>query len=326
MEIYSIDEAFLQLRDMGADLAESLGDHIADTVRKWIGIPVCVGMAPTKTLAKAANRTAKNQGCRSFKMETEGQIDDALRELSVDYVWGVSSRWKRRLNRLGVDTALDLKHISPMLIRKHFNIILERTVRELNGEPCIPLELSPPRKKQIIVSRSFGKLVTSYDDLAAATATYAARLGEKLRQQGTYANSLYVWIATNPFRSQDKQYTTGVSVPLVPATSDSTMLIAAAHAGLKAIYRKGHCFKKAGVMALDLVDARAELGQGNLFFKREERCTADELMRTIDAANRRYGAGSVFFAAQGVNQGWKMRRELMSPYYTTRESDIPLVK
>ncbi len=324
MEIYSIDEAFLDLEEMPRAKAERFGDIIVSTIAKWIGLPVTAGLAGTKTIAKIANRRAKSLGLRSLKLESDDDIDATLADLPVVGVWGVSTRWGRRLNSLGIFTALDLKKMPPPQARKAFGIVMERTVRELNGEKCIELELQPPAKKQIHVSRSFGKLVTDLGELEQAVASYAFRVGEKLRRQDSFANALYVWVATNPFRDQDKQYSNAVSIPLIPATSSASDLLAAAGHGIRHIYREGYHFKKAGVMALDLVSASAELASGNLFFDRKAREKQMALMATLDKTNRRYGAGTLVYASQGLgDEDWRMLRKMTSPLYTTRWSDIP---
>ncbi|MCD8349594.1 MAG: Y-family DNA polymerase [Planctomycetaceae bacterium] len=326
MEIYSIDEAFLKLPEMTKDIAEGLGDHIVNTVKQWTGLPVCVGLGPTKTLAKAANRTAKNRGVRSLKMESPAEIDAILADMPIQDLWGISSRWTKRLNRLGVATALELKRMSPIYIRKSFNIVMERTVRELNGEPCIPLEVVPPNKKQIHVSRSFGKLVTDYVELEQAVATYAARVGEKLRRQNSFTTALLVYTATNRFREQDAQYFNSTTVPLFPATANTPDLIAAACKGLRTLYRKGYNYKKAGVLALDTTPATKELSQGNLFFDRTRRKKQVALMKALDATNARFGSGTLLYASQGFGQeDWRMQRKMQSPHYTTQWGEIPKV-
>ena len=325
MEIYSIDEAFLELEEMAPAQGLEFGDNLVKTVRKWTGIPVSIGMAPTKTLAKVANRTAKKRGIRSLILRTEAEVDDVLADMALDDVWGISGRLKKKLNRVGIATALELKSLSPARARSLYSVVLERTVRELRGEPCIELEEQPPPKQQIVVSRSFGKLVTELPDLEQAVATYAARLGEKLRKQNSFANGVYVWVATNPFLEQDRQYTTGVSVPLIPASAYTADIITAAIAGLRAIYQKGFLFKKAGVMALDIVTVDAEMSQGNLFFRPGNREKQMALMKVIDKMNRDLGDRTVFYGSQGVGGDWRMRREMMSPYYTTRWQDLPPV-
>ncbi len=326
MEVYSIDEAFLLLHEMGKEQSEVFGDYLAGIVKQWVGIPVCVGIAPTKTLAKLANRTAKNRGVRSCRLATEAEIDAVLENYPVQEIWGVSSRLMRRLNSLGIATAWQLKHLSPFQARKLYSITLERTVRELNGDPCIPFEEQPPAKQQIHVSRSFAKLVTDLGELEEAVATHAARVGEKLRQQNSFAGSLYVWIATNPFRDQDRQYQNAMALPLMPATSNTPDLITTALAGLRAIYREGYNFKRAGVMALEITDAAKTLSQGNLFFPRAAREKQLALMQTLDAMNKRFGAGTLHYASQGMgDEDWRMQRQLMSPQYTTQWDHLPRV-
>lgn len=326
VEVYSIDEAFLRLEEMGKEQAQAFGDYLAGIVKQWIGLPVCVGIGPTKTLAKAANRIAKNRGRHSCKLEDAAEIDTVLADFPVQELWGVSSRLTKRLNRLGIATALELKRMPPLHARKLFSVTLERTVRELNGEPCIPMEVNPPAKQQIHVSRSFGKLVTDLGELEQAIATHAARVGEKLREQMSVAGSVYVWIATNPFREQDSQYQNAIALPLMPATSCTPDLIAVAVAGLRAIYKEGYKFKRAGVMALDLADAAKSMAQGSLFFSRASTEKSNALMKALDAVNNRYGAGTMLYARQGLGgEDWRMQRRLMSPHYTTQWDHLPRV-
>jgi DNA polymerase V len=246
----------------------------------------------------------------------------------VTEIWGVSSRLGARLNRLGIATSLELKRLDPHIARKQFSIVMERIVRELRGEVCLELEQEPPPKQQIHVSRSFGELVSDLESLEEAVSTYAARLGEKLRRQNSVASGLYVYIRTNPFRPDDPQYENGIAMPLTPATAHSGKLIAAAKAGLHKIYRQGFRFKKAGVMALDLADAGAAKAQGNLFFSQAGQEKDARLMAMLDQTNRRYGDGALHYASQGMpgQRGWSMRREMLSPLYTTRWEDAPLTR
>lgn len=327
MEVYSIDEAFLEIDAVPPQGWDAFGTAVAETVRKWTGIPVSVGIAETKTLSKIANREAKKRGVRALTMTAESEIDAVLEMLPVDGVWGVSSRWGRKLACRGIVTALDLKQASTASIRRDFGVVMERLVRELRGEVCLELEEQPSPKKQIHVSRSFGQLITDLGNLEEAVATYAARVGEKLRRQNCMASGLYVYVRTNPFREGDKQYANGIALPLVPATAHSGKLIAMAIAGLRAIFQEGYLYKKAGVMALDIAQADASMAQGNLFFRNEDREKDMRLMGALDSANKRFGGGTLFFASQGVKDkgDWHMRREMMSPLYTTRWSDVPNV-
>lgn len=326
IEIYSIDEAFLLLPEMTKPETEAYGDALVQRVQRWTGLPICVGVGPTKTLAKAANRTAKNNGLHTCKIETDADINAALHNFPLEDIWGISSRLMRRLASVGVTTALALKNMSPRLARKTYSIHLEATVRELNGEPCIALAPEPQNKKQIHVSRSFGHLVTKQTELEQAVATYAARVGEKLRRQGSFANSIYVWVATNPFREQDPQYANSIAAPLMPATADTGELIHAATECLRALYRTGYNYKRAGVMALELSDAQKTLAQGNLFFARADREKQRALMKTVDNINQKYSAGTLVYGAMGLGkEEWRMQRRLMSPCYTTQWNQLPKV-
>jgi DNA polymerase V len=324
LEMYSIDEAFLEVESMPDAAGEAFCLDIAKTVKRWTGIPVSLGFASTKTLAKAANRRAKALRRPAHVLTTPEAVNAVLTELPADGVWGVSSGFAARLSGLGVSTGLELKNLSISLARKRFGVTMERIIRELRGEVCLELEQEPPPKKQIHVSRSFGERVTSLESLEEAIATYAARVGEKLRRQESVASGLYVYIRTNPFRRDEPQYSNGIALPLVPATAHSGELIAKGLEGLRRIYRRSFCYKKAGVMALDLVGAKT--AERSLFSSPEERARGNRLMQALDKVNRRYGADSLYYAGQGLpGRSWRMRRELLSPLYTTRWEDLPVV-
>ena len=264
LEIYSIDEAFLGLSGFERRL-ESHSRALRRTVHQWTGIPVSVGIAPTKTLAKVANRRAKKDPAKGgvFLLMDEGAIEAELGAMELTDLWGVARRLAARLTALGIATPLALKRADPRVIRERFNVVLERLVLELRGVPCISLEEAPPDRKSIMASRSFGRTVETRAELEEAVATYTSRAAEKLRGQGLAANRIVVFAHTNRFRPDDPQYGAERTVSLPVATADSGRLIAAAKRGLGAIYRPGFRYKKAGIMLLDLVPAARV--QGGLF-------------------------------------------------------------
>ena len=315
LEIYSIDEAFLGLGGFDQRL-EGHARELRRTVLQWTGIPVSVGIAPTKTLAKVANRRAKQDPAAGgvCLLMDEASIDAELGAMELSDLWGVARRLAARLTALGITTPLALKRTDPRFIRERFNVVLERLVLELRGIPCISLEEAPPDRKSIMASRSFGRTVETRAELEEAVATYATRAAEKLRGQGLAANRITVFAHTNRFRPDDAQYDGVQAIALPVATADTGKLIAAAQRGLGALYRPGYRYKKAGIMLLDLVPAAAV--QGGLF-DRPDTPRAQAGMRAVDALNRRFGRDTVTFAASGRRRAWKLRSEFLSPRFTT---------
>lgn len=326
VEVYSIDEAFLDLT--GIESAISLvefGQQVRERIGHWIGITVCVGIAPTKTLVKLANHAAKKYPA------TQGVVDltnpDRQRRLlalvPVDDVWGVGRRLSKRLNALGITTALDLANASPRAIRDQFSVVLERTVRELNGESCIELEEIPPTKKQIVCSRSFGVKVTQFELLREAVCEYATRATEKLRKEQQQAKVLTVFIRTSPFKDNEPQYSNSASGELLIPSCDTRDFIELANHLLKRIWKDGFRYAKAGVMLSDFYDPG--MFQPGLFDDVSTRSNSQQLMSVLDTINQS-GAGKVFFAGQGLKKDWSMKREHLSPAYTTRWDQLPRVK
>ncbi|NMS19972.1 translesion error-prone DNA polymerase V subunit UmuC [Vibrio parahaemolyticus] len=326
VEVYSIDEAFLDLT--GIESAISLvefGQQVRERIGHWIGITVCVGIAPTKTLAKLANHAAKKYPA------TQGVVDltnpDRQRRLlalvPVDDVWGVGKRLSKRLNTLGITTALDLANASPRAIRDQFSVVLERTVRELNGESCIELEEIPPTKKQIVCSRSFGVKVTQFELLREAVCEYATRATEKLRKEQQQAKVMTVFIRTSPFKDNEPQYSNSASGELLIPSCDTRDFIELANHLLKRIWKDGFRYAKAGVMLSDFYDPG--MFQPGLFDDVSTRSNSQQLMSVLDTINQS-GAGKVFFAGQGTKKDWSMKREHLSPAYTTRWDQLPRVK
>lgn len=326
VEVYSIDEAFLDLTGIESVLSlVEFGQQVRERIGHWIGITVCVGIAPTKTLAKLANHAAKKYPA------TQGVVDltnpDRQRRLlalvPVDDVWGVGRRLSKRLNALGITTALDLANASPRAIRDQFSVVLERTVRELNGESCIELEEIPPTKKQIVCSRSFGVKVTQFELLREAVCEYATRATEKLRKEQQQAKVLTVFIRTSPFKDNEPQYSNSASGELRIPSCDTRDFIELANHLLKRIWKDGFRYAKAGVMLSDFYDPG--MFQPGLFDDISTRSNSQQLMSVLDTINQS-GAGKVFFAGQGTKKDWSMKREHLSPAYTTRWDQLPRVK
>lgn len=326
VEVYSIDEAFLDLTGIESVLSlVEFGQQVRERIGHWIGITVCVGIAPTKTLAKLANHAAKKYPA------TQGVVDltnperqrRLLALVPVDDVWGVGRRLSKRLNALGITTALDLANASPRAIRDQFSVVLERTVRELNGESCIELEEIPPTKKQIVCSRSFGAKVTQFELLREAVCEYATRATEKLRKEQQQAKVMTVFIRTSPFKDNEPQYSNSASGELLIPSCDTRDFIELANHLLKRIWKDGFRYAKAGVMLSDFYDPG--MFQPGLFDDVSTRSNSQQLMSVLDTINQS-GAGKVFFAGQGTKKDWSMKREHLSPAYTTRWDQLPRVK
>ncbi|PKE29455.1 DNA polymerase V subunit UmuC [Rahnella sp. AA] len=326
LEIYSIDEAFLDLTGVRncIDL-EVFGHEIRKRLLRETGLAVGVGIAPTKTLAKLANHAAK-----TWK-KTGGVVDlsnvDRQRKLlalvPASEVWGVGRRISKKLNLMGIETALHLADCSSWVLRKHFNIVLERTSRELRGEPCLGLEEFSPTKQQIICSRSFGSRITEYGDMHEAICAYAERAAEKLREEKQFCCYISVFIRTSPHAQNEVFYGNQSSGKLMTPTNDTRDIIHLATAALDRIWISGYRYMKAGVMLSDFFSQG--VAQLNLFDEHPPQKNSAALMQVVDQLNRS-GRGSVWFAGQGARKSWAMKREMLSPCYTTRYSDLPIVK
>lgn len=325
-EIYSIDECFLRVDGFPQAELPAMGQRIRQQVKQWVGLPVCVGIASTKTLAKLANHSAKKDlagadGVCDFGQLSASELDSLFGRIEVSEVWGVGRRLTERLAGLGINTVRGLRDADAGMLRHEFSVVLERTVMELRGISCLELEEIAPAKKQIMSSRTFGEYIYTLPELGEAVATYLARAAEKLRRQGSVAGAVQVHIRTNIFNEDHNQYHQGITVPLTQATSDTVRLTRAALWGLKRIYRPGFAYKKAGVMLMDLHPAGQT--QGVLFETASPARPA--LMQVIDHANAKWGRGTLRLAAEGVAKPWQMKRERMSPAYTTRWEDLPRV-
>lgn len=327
LEVYSIDESFLDLSGFAQRDLVAYGQDIRQRVARWVGLPVCVGIAPTKTLSKLANHFAKKRPifdgvCHIGTLDeaTRGQLFSAT---AVNEVWGVGGRITARLAELGIETVEGLRTADPEWIRRHFSVVLERTVRELNGTACLDLETVAPPKKQIMASRSFGSAVFHLVELREAIAHHISRAAEKLRAQGDEAGAVTVMIRTNPFKPTAPQYQRTVTVPLASPTADTLDLVAVAAGVLEQIYRPGLAYHKAGVMLSELRAASAR--QCGLFDDTAQDERRQAAMHAMDAINRKWGRGTLRAATAGRKQSWQMRRERLSPAYTTSWTDLPIV-
>jgi DNA polymerase V len=322
-EVYSIDECFLDLTGFNRDL-KAYGQEMRGRILKWTGLPVCVGVGSTKTLAKLANHIAKKQsqfdGVCNLNQLTEDELNKVFSNIEVGEVWGVGRRLASKLKVLGINTVLDLKRADPEYIRGQFSVVMAKTVSELNGTVCIELEeISPPRK-QILSSRSFGHTVRDFNSLAESITLYMSRAAEKLRKQNSFAGSVHVYIRTSPFKLDEPHYSNGMTIPMPSPTDDSRQLVKISLWALKRIYRPGFNYAKAGVMLSEIVP-KAGI-QNDLFSQPVSNQKSEALMSAMDDINRKMGRESIKLASEGFKRPWKMRQENKSPNYTTDWSGL----
>ena len=321
LEIYSIDEAFLGLGGFDGRL-DAHARELRATVLQWTGIPVSVGIAPTKTLAKVANRAAKKDpafgGVRALLTEADQRA--ALERIDLTDLWGVGSRMADRLKAIGIGTPLALRDADARFVRGHCSVVMERTIHELRGVPCIGLEEVTPDRKSLVASRSFGRPIEAAHELAESVRVYAARAAEKMRRQNLATANVIVFIETNTFKPNEPQHCASSGYRLPVATADTGKINTAALTVLRRLWRSGFRYKKAGVMLLDLVPA-SSVGGG--LFDRPDDARSHARMQAIDALNGRFGRGTVTFGSTGrEKQVWGMRREFHSPRYTTQWAEL----
>ena len=333
MEVYSIDESFLDLAafELHGSL-EEYGGRIRQRIQQWLGLTVCVGIGPTKTLAKLANHCAKkglagSDGVCDFIDMPASELGGFMATIDVGEIWGIGPRLAPRLREIGIVTVRDLARADGEGLRRRFSVVMARTVQELRGVSCLDLEELAPAKQQIMASRSFGQHVHDIEELREAVASHIGRAAEKLRAQGSVAGAVTVFIRTNPFKPQEPQYQPSVTVPLPVATADTRTLMATALRVLERIYRPGFVYHKAGVMISHLRPSFAS--QETLFAVPGHPAHQSEcVMGVLDAINRKWGRGTLRVSVEGAGDGsgWRMRRGNLSPTYTTRWSEVPVVR
>jgi len=317
VEIYSIDEAFADISGMPGG-PTSFARRLRATVEQWTGIPVSVGIGPTKTLAKLANRFAKKQPrCRGvFNLEDSPEPDRVLKWTAIGDVWGIGPRHAKRLCKQGVTNALAFRALKRDWVQKKMTVTGLHTLLELRGQPCIGFAAGPVAKKTIVSSRSFGHPVTNLDDLLEATAQYITRATEKLRRQKAVTSHVLVFLQTNKFKLGHPQYSNADPIPLAVATAHTPTLIKAAQSGIKRIYKPGYSFKKCGVMLSGLEPANGRW-LSLLDLPPDAHGRHAPLMRILDQCNTRWGRDTIKYAASGIRGSWQMRRDFCSPRYST---------
>ncbi|HEL8025919.1 TPA: Y-family DNA polymerase [Escherichia coli] len=328
VEQYSIDEMFLDVRGIDSCIDfEDFGQQLREHVRNGTGLTIGVGMGPTKTLAKSAQWASKEWpqfgDVLALTPDNIRRAGKLLSLQSVEIIWGVGRRISKKLNTMGITTALQLASANPIFIRKNFNVVLERTVRELNGESCISLEEVPPPKQQIVCSRSFGEHVTTYEAMRQAVCRYAERATEKLRGERQFCRHIAIFLKTSPFAVNEPYYGNVASEKLLIPTQDTRDIIAAAVRILDRIWVDGHRYAKAGCILNDFTPT--EVSHLNLFDDTQPRSNSSQLMKVVDSINHS-GLGKVWFAGRGIAPEWQMKREMLSPAYTTRWNELPVAR
>ena len=356
IDVYSIDEAFFDLTHFFCDstgrypheeeealelgelpravreAAEPLAEKIAATIRKWTGVPVSIGLGPTRTLAKAASRIAKDdyarRGRKCAALFDRAEREAALASLPVEKIWGVGRRLAPRFQNSGLRTALDFARVDPTTMRRFHSINQERTVRELRGELIFDAVSRPEPQQSMQISRSFGETVSSLDELEKPVATFASKLAAKLRARRLVASALYVYVATDRFNAKAPQRNGGSAITLSRPTNSTPEILARSLQVLRAIYEPGFRYKKAGVVALETLPEEAAQARRYLFeldpTQNEETRERDRnVSLTLDRVNSKFGAGSIFFASEGVERAWRPFSNFVSPQYTTDWDALP---
>jgi len=336
-EIYSIDESFIDLTGVRGNMVER-SHKIRARILQWVGIPCGIGIGATKTLAKLANHVAKTaerkpgsypdhlaQVCDLAAL-TPSELEAVMAATAVNEVWGVGRRISAQLIEGGVNTVLDLARLDPAMVKRRWSVVLERTVRELQGTTCIELEHAPQSKQEIACTRSFGHPVTELHELAEAVTEFASRAAQKLRKQNSLAGQVLCFIRTSPFR-QDAQFSRTTTVPLRRPSADTAVIVAAALAGLRAVYQPGFKLSKAGVMLVELQPDTVL--QQELALENDDVTDRGSLMTTLDDLNQRYGRGTVLMASAGLEgnrRSWSMKQERRTPGYTTCLDDMAVAR
>lgn len=324
MEIYSIDEAFLKFENFFQIDYNEYGREMRRAVTRGTGIPISIGIAPTKSLAKIANKIAKKFSERTqhvYVIDSEEARIKALQWTKVEDVWGIGRRYARKLQAIGVNTAYDFTQLPEDYVQKTMSIVGLRLQKDLRGIPTLDLEEIAP-KKCIATTRSFDKNITDYEYIAERVSTFAVSCAEKLRRQNTECNSLMVFIHTNGHRKDLPQYSRNIVVKLPFATNSAIELSKYAKIGLSRIFKSGYAYKKAGVIVMDFTPK--DVYQETLFVHKNPK--HDSLMKTLDAINKSAGRDIVKLASQDIKKTWKMRQERLSKRYTTRFDEILEIK
>ena len=318
IEIYSIDEAFVDLSHIKEEEVENYGKEIRERILKWTGIPTSVGIASTKTLSKVANHIAKKNKTGVIYLNKD--IDTHLKNFYISDIWGVGKQLSKLYEKNGISTAYQLKNISNSWVKKSTNVLGARTVMELRGIPCVDFEIEEAKRKSCCVSRSFGKKVESLDKLKESITTHCLNAAEKIRNDEQTTKSITVYIRTSPFDKNRKYYSNSITIDLPVSTNNSLELVKTAINGLTKIYKYGYFYQKAGIILSKLREASEN--EFNLLAPIMEK-KSKTLMQAIDFTNAKYGRNAISIAQAGINNDWKMRREHSSKIDTASFDFLP---
>ncbi|MFL2612353.1 MAG: Y-family DNA polymerase [Flavobacteriaceae bacterium] len=324
IEVYSIDEAFLKFEGFNCDL-ESYCNEIKNTVLKWTGIPISIGLAPTKVLAKVANRIAKKFPERTsgvYLIDSSNKKENALKWLKIEDVWGIGFKHGKRLRDLKINTAYDFTNLEDNWVRKNMSVVGVRLKKELEGKSVLYLEEVRSPKKAIATTRSFEGTITDYEKIKERISTFAICCAEKLRAQNSNCNSIYVFIRSNKFQKNKPQYRNGILMTIPFSTNSSIIISKYAIEGLRKIFRKGINYKKAGTIVMGLDSSKSY--QLNMFENENPKHKC--LMKTIDFIQKKEGQSKIKLASQDLRKKWKMKQEKLSPNYTCKLNEIIKVK
>ena len=322
IEIYSIDEAFLDLSNFYDDEVEDVGHEIRNVVLKWTGIPTSIGIAKTKTLSKVANHIAKKKQSGVVSLIGIENIDPILEKVEINDVWGVGKQLTKFYHKSKIYNAKQLKNVSNTWIKKSSNVLSSRTAMELRGIPCIDLETTSSKRKSCVVSRSFGKRVENFQELKEAIASYSLNASEKIRSESLVTKSITIFIRTSPFQNRFGYYSNSKTIDFPIATNNSIEIVKAALNGLETIFKNGYRYQKAGVMLSHLSDS---VGGKNLFSSEKDE-KINTLMKSIDNTNYRYGRSTLSLASAGVHKKWSSRRQHYSKIDTADFYSLPTIK
>jgi DNA polymerase V len=322
IEVYSIDEAFLDLSNFPDQDVEKIGKEIRETVLQWTGIPTSIGVAKTKTLSKIANHIAKKKISGVTSLIGIENIDPILEKIDINDVWGVGRQLTKFYQKNGIYNAKQLKNKSNTWIKKFSNVLGSRTSMELRGIPCINLETTQAKRKSCVVSRSFGKRIKKFQELKEAVADYCLNASEKIRSESLVAKAITVFVRTSPFQRNFRYYSNTKTIDFPIATNNSIEVVKAAVSILETVFKNGYQYQKAGVM---LTGLRNDDGRKNLFSSEKDE-KINSLMRSIDSTNYRYGRSTLSLASAGVQKKWNMKREYSSKIDTSDFYSLPKIK
>ncbi len=322
IEVYSIDEAFIDLSNFPDEEVEKVGKEIRDTVLQWTGIPTSIGIAKTKTLSKVANHIAKKKQSGVTSLIGIENLDPILEKVEINDVWGVGRQLTKFYQKNGIYNAKQLKNKSNTWIKKSSNVLGSRTAMELRGIPCINLETTQAKRKSCVVSRSFGKRIEKFQELKEAVANYCLNASEKIRSESLVAKAITVFVRTSPFQRNFGYYSNAKTIDFPIATNNSIETVKAAISILEKIFKNGYQYQKAGVM---LTGLRNDDGRKNLFSSEKDE-KINSLMRSIDNTNYRYGRSTLSLASAGVQKKWNMRRQYSSKIDTADFYSLPRIK